>query len=449
MSEARNPHFIEENRRQIERLNRLGWYHSIELPDGSVIEGHQSIEQLKLRVAQFPIPEDLRGKRVLDIGAWDGWFSFEMERRGAEVMALDATRSTRLMEAKKLLGSQIEYYVGDICRLTYRDLGTFDIVLFFGVLYHVKHPVMALENVCGMCRDMACIESFVTGTDPGAIPVMEFYETTELRGQLDNWVGPNLPCLMAFTRTAGFARVEYQSALAERAHITAWRGWNERSLPGRTAPDVLCIENANTHGHDFSTEADDYITFYFRSPEAALTCDNVRPIIGGFGSRPIHISVTGEGAWQATCKIPPGLTAGWHEATLAVGEGVRSVPLKLGLDVGDSLSWPATRDSHLAITRVTDGKTFQDDMANVGPDAALSVWATGLRETSTVADVSLRLNGTTLPATWLAPAANGAPRQINALLPAGLQTGPAAVSVVQAGKETPPRHVRLTHLRLA
>ena len=197
MSEARNPHFIEENRRQIERLNKLGWYHSIELPDGRVIEGHQSIEQLKQRIAQFPIPQDLRGKRVLDIGAWDGWFSFEMERRGAEVMALDATRSTRLLEAKKLLGSQIDYYVGDICRLTYRDLGTFDIVLFFGVLYHLKHPILALENVCGMCRDLACIESFVTGTDAAAVPVMEFYETTELRGQLDNWVGPNVPCLMA------------------------------------------------------------------------------------------------------------------------------------------------------------------------------------------------------------------------------------------------------------
>ena len=87
MSEARNPHFIEENRRQVERLSKLGWYHSIELPDGHVIEGHQSLDQLRRRLAKFPIPADLSGKRVLDIGAWDGWFSFEMERRGAQVLA--------------------------------------------------------------------------------------------------------------------------------------------------------------------------------------------------------------------------------------------------------------------------------------------------------------------------------------------------------------------------
>ena len=121
----------------------------------------------------------------------------------------------------------------------------------------------------------------------------------------------------------------------------------------------------------------------------------------------------------------------------------------IGLDVGDYLSWTAKRDAALAITRITDGKTFEDDMALVGPGGAISVWATGLGEAATSADVSLRLNGTTLPAIWLAPASNGAPRQINALLPAGLETGPAAVSVVHAGKETPPRHVRLTHLRLA
>ena len=77
--------------RQNNELARLGYYHSIELPDGRVIPGFQSIETQRSRIAQFPIPQDLRGKRVLDIGAWDGWFSFEMERRGASVVAVDAT----------------------------------------------------------------------------------------------------------------------------------------------------------------------------------------------------------------------------------------------------------------------------------------------------------------------------------------------------------------------
>ena len=65
----------------------LGFYHSIELPDGRVLEGILKIDTLKERLKAMSIPADLRGKRALDIGTWDGWFGFEMERRGAEVMA--------------------------------------------------------------------------------------------------------------------------------------------------------------------------------------------------------------------------------------------------------------------------------------------------------------------------------------------------------------------------
>src|SRR4051794_32418863 len=115
--EARNQLYTSETQKQIGELNRLGWYHSLELPDGQVIEGLQTIEQLRKRIAQFPIPQDLRGKRVLDIGAWDGWFSFEMERRGAQVMAIDSAEHTQFRVAKELLGSKVEYRIGDICRL--------------------------------------------------------------------------------------------------------------------------------------------------------------------------------------------------------------------------------------------------------------------------------------------------------------------------------------------
>ena len=67
---------------------KSGWWHSFELPDGRIIDGVNTLAGLKGRLAQFPIPQDLTGKRVLDIGAWDGWFSFEIERRGAQVVEL-------------------------------------------------------------------------------------------------------------------------------------------------------------------------------------------------------------------------------------------------------------------------------------------------------------------------------------------------------------------------
>jgi len=436
MSEARDSRVIAESRRQIERLSQLGWYHSIELPDGGVIEGHQSVEQLRRRLRQFPVPADLTGKRVLDIGAWDGWFSFEMEKRGAEVLAVDSTRNTRLTEAKKLLGSRVEYRIADICRLTAKDVGTFDIVLFLGVLYHVKHPLLALENVCGMCRDMACIESFVTDGDLGAIQSMEFYETTELRGQLDNWVGPNAACLTAFCRTAGFARVNFESTLGERAHVTGYRTWQSYST-GMPGPKVLCIDNAATHDHSFSAWADDYVTFYFTCAEGDLSCDNVFPQIGPYGSRPIYVANTGAG-WQATCKLPPGLDAGWHDATLRVGDGGPSAPLRIGVDIPPEQRrhWRARISPEIRLASVADGKTFESGRVRVGRDTAITAWSQGLR---LFANIRIRLNGTDLPAIWH-DASTG---QINALLPAGLEPGMARVSLVAGDCETEALDVEL------
>ena len=132
-----------------ERWER-GWWHSFELPDGTQIQGVCKLSDLQGRIAQFPIPLDLRGKRVLDIGAWDGWFSFEMERRGAEVLAIDNWDNPRFHEMHAKLDSRVEYRQMDMYELTPQRIGRFDIVLFMGVLYHLKHPLLALERVCAL-----------------------------------------------------------------------------------------------------------------------------------------------------------------------------------------------------------------------------------------------------------------------------------------------------------
>jgi tRNA (mo5U34)-methyltransferase len=154
-----NPSASDPNQKKLEELARLGWYHSMELPDGRVIPGFQSLDVLRHRLAQFPLPADLRGKRALDIGAWDGWFTFELERRGAQVMAVDSTAIERFRIARDLLGSQAAYRIDDVCRLSPAQIGHFDIVLFLGVLYHLKHPMLALEKVCELstaCSWRAC-----------------------------------------------------------------------------------------------------------------------------------------------------------------------------------------------------------------------------------------------------------------------------------------------------
>src|SRR4051794_8088041 len=104
-------------------LANLGWFHSFELPDGTVIEGYNKLEWLRKRYSQFPIPADLTGKRVLDIGAWDGWFTFEAERRGAEVTAIDCVEIANFLDLKKRLASPVDYRILDFYEMPQAGLG--------------------------------------------------------------------------------------------------------------------------------------------------------------------------------------------------------------------------------------------------------------------------------------------------------------------------------------
>src|SRR5260370_39548085 len=107
-------------------------YHSIELPDGSMLPGLQTVEHLRWRLGLFGLEEDLRGKRVLDVGAWDGWFSFECERRGAEVVAVDCVALDTFLETRELFGSKVEYQTLDVTELSPRRVSALDTVRFLG-----------------------------------------------------------------------------------------------------------------------------------------------------------------------------------------------------------------------------------------------------------------------------------------------------------------------------
>ncbi len=459
MQRARNEETTEGVRRLREELAHLGWYHSIELPDGRVIPGIQTIEQLRERIARYPIPQDLTGKRVLDIGAWDGWFSFEMERRGASVVALDSIRLETFFEAKRMLNSKVEYVVADICRVNPRDLGYFDIVLFFGVLYHLKHPLLALEKVCELTTDLACIESLVIDDPPSnAVPIMEFYEGAELAGQFDNWVGPNTSCLLAFCRTAGFVRLELGGVVDYRAHAIAYRKWPDMERTG-PAPELVCVENTWTRDHDFSTSRDDYFSSWFNSQETNLHPDNVFVQAGPYACRPVGVQDIGGGGWLANCKLPPGLSRGWQPVTISTGAGAWSNRLRIPVDLsreerralGDSDISLRRISSSLKIVGATDGKTFEPNCVHTGVQSCVSAWVAGLPEQSQESavslrfDISLRLDGADLPAVYVSTPDEKGLRQVNAMLPPKLQPGDYLLSVSAGDVESLPVPLRLVN----
>jgi tRNA (mo5U34)-methyltransferase len=426
------------------RRAAIGWWHSFELPDGRLIEGVCDLEGLKNRIAQFPIPADLTGKRVLDVGAWDGWFSFEMERRGAEVLAIDCLENPRFHEMRDILGSSVDYRQIDIYDLTPDRVGRFDIVLFLGVLYHLKHPLLALERVCALTTDLAAVDSFILREEhcPGAEvesrPIMEFYETDEFGGQTDNWVGPSLPCLEAFCRAAGFARVEIRGMLAHSACLACYRRWEPPPPAASGGPELLAEAHAVNFGINFQSRCDEYVCCPFAWPASHLELDDVQPEVRGYGVRPLHLDRIDGDHWQATFKLPPGLDPGWHDVRLRTSGSGYSNSLRIAVDM------PARTD-RLIITGICDGVTWRPGEVALreGNSNFLSLWIDGLGENADCNNVRVRVGGKRQAIGYLsAPDARGI-RQVNVRL-SELEPGRYEVSADFGETESPAASLTLS-----
>jgi tRNA (mo5U34)-methyltransferase len=182
------------------------WYHPIEVRPGIVTPGVNDAPAV-LRMLDLPV--DCRGMRALDLGARDGYFAFELERRGADVLAVDhvAMTDSGFSVAADLLGSRVTYLQRNLYQLTAADLGTFDIVLFLGLLYHLPDPLGALRIARQLTRRQMYLESVVLdfGGDADALPLMRFFAGASWAGDPTNYWGPNLRCVEDLLGESGFA----------------------------------------------------------------------------------------------------------------------------------------------------------------------------------------------------------------------------------------------------
>ena len=219
------PGSVEEIRAAVAALGP--WFHNIDLGGVMTAPDHflGDYPAVKWRRFAHAISSDLRGRSVLDIGCNGGFYAIEMKRRGAErVLGLDVDpdylRQARF--AAHTLGLDIEFRelsVYDVARLGER----FDVVLFLGVLYHLRHPLLALDLIREhVVRDLFVCQSLQRG-DPGEAALAEdypFWETAifarpdfphlsfiehRYAGDPTNWWIPNRACTAALLRSAGFA----------------------------------------------------------------------------------------------------------------------------------------------------------------------------------------------------------------------------------------------------
>jgi tRNA (mo5U34)-methyltransferase len=215
------------------QVDEIKWFHAIDLHNGIVTPGPVH----GMTHAQLGLAENLRGKSVLDVGAFDGYYSFQAERHGAKrVLATDSyvwdggwpTGDRGFQLCRKVLRSRVEDKTiapFDIAPDTVG--GRFDVVLFLGVLYHLKHPLLALERLAAVTKGLLVLETHIDCTDIDG-PAAAFYPGAELAGDPTNWWGPNPPCVEAMLRTAGFSNVKTQSVWIDK-HGT----WGRRPGQGR------------------------------------------------------------------------------------------------------------------------------------------------------------------------------------------------------------------------
>ncbi len=222
------------------RIGRINWFHSLELRPGIVTPGAKSVAVLAREEEALLGPFDLRGRSVLDIGAWNGAFSFAAKRRGAgRVLATDEFAWThpayRGMEAFELaraeLGLEVETQQIDPTRMD-ESLGRFDLVLFLGVFYHLFDPIDVLQRMRAVTGQVLLVETHQDALER-AEPAMVFYPGRTLANDDTNWWGPNPPLMLHLLRQLGFARIYYRDHPHYFAHEgNRLRGVFAAILPG-------------------------------------------------------------------------------------------------------------------------------------------------------------------------------------------------------------------------
>jgi tRNA (mo5U34)-methyltransferase len=198
----------------------IEWHQRWEVEPGVFTPGQNDVARLLKAVN---LPERLDGMRVLDVGAWNGCFSFECERRGAaEVLALgpEPAETSGFAHLKSYLHSHADYRLGSVYDLDPETIGRFDFVLCFGVLYHLRYPLLGIDNLRRVCRrdlflETSCMDNdlilngrarSVASFSPelDEVPLLQFLRLDELSGDPSNWFNPNRAGVREMLLSAGF-----------------------------------------------------------------------------------------------------------------------------------------------------------------------------------------------------------------------------------------------------
>jgi tRNA (mo5U34)-methyltransferase len=220
----------------LEKAREIGWYHTLELAPGHTTEG---MFDLRDQVHNYGLPDRLDGKRALDVGTWDGFWAFELERRGAEVVSLDldderdldwpprrrpetfpdTPRGTGFRIASEILESKVERLNLSVYNATPEEIGTFDLVFCGSVLIHLRDQLLALERIANLCTG-----TFISAEEYDRASGFVPFPVSRYLADRDKAVVYWLPSIRTWKKmlyTAGFDRVEQ----FKKFKLAASEGW--------------------------------------------------------------------------------------------------------------------------------------------------------------------------------------------------------------------------------
>ena len=214
------------------------WWHSIDFGDGVVSNGPKTRQIIEHELNMWGItPTLVSGKRVLDIGAWDGVYSFEAERRGAsEVVAIDGFQwderksgcparwaSKRGFDiAKEVLNSKVKGVVLDVMDISVDNVGMFDVIFYFGVLYHLDDPMKSLRKIYKILNSGGKLLIETQAKEWAGMnskPIMTFHPKNSLNNDITNMWTPNTLCLIKMVEEMDLRVTKVSNIIAGRLFL--------------------------------------------------------------------------------------------------------------------------------------------------------------------------------------------------------------------------------------
>lgn len=216
------------------RLAELGWwFHNVDLGQGiwtNPDDPRAYKPELRWGLIEPHVPDDLSGKTVLDLACNDGYYSVMMKRRGASrVLGIDVDESSlkRARFLAEVYGVDVEFRIEDVYRFCLRNTEHFDYVMFLGLFYHLRHPLLVLDHMAAIVRERLYFQSVIRGAqdtegfetrddypidetiafENRAFPKMFFLEK-RFNNDPTNWWIANGPGLIGVLRSAGFEVIQ-------------------------------------------------------------------------------------------------------------------------------------------------------------------------------------------------------------------------------------------------